>query len=64
MKSNTKEEREAEKKAIVGEAAEEELQQAAKDCGKLWLILSLLNRFSSVLLKLPYNYVDNRQFQS
>ena len=51
MNSKIKEEQDAVKKAVVGEAVKKELQRAAKDCGKLWLILSLSNRFCSVLLK-------------
>ena len=59
-KSKTKEDQEvAKNKVVTGEAVKKELQQVTKDCGMLWLILSLLNRFCSVVLKLPHNYVDN-----
>ena len=61
-KSKMKKEREAAWNGIAGESVEKELQRSVKDCGNVWLILSLLNRVCSVVLKLPYNYADNRQF--
>ena len=62
MKSKTKEEREAVKKTIASDTVKKELQWEANNCGRLWLILSLSNRFCYVVLKLPQNYVDNRNF--